>query len=172
MKPRHLVMGLALAGAAALVLFGDRSPSGAISEPVVRARPAAAPAAARAPAPVPTAAAVLPLIPRETLIGDPSAHTPALFGAAAAAPVTQVKNEAPPPPPPPSAPPLPFQVIGKAVSDGQWQVFLARGDRTYVVAANSVIDGVYRVDSIAPPSMTLTYLPLNQQQQLSIGALE
>ena len=36
MKPYHIVMGLALAGAAALVLFGDRTPAGDIVEPVAR----------------------------------------------------------------------------------------------------------------------------------------
>jgi hypothetical protein len=51
-----------------------------------------------------------------------------------------------------------------------WEVFLARGgDRTYVVRNQTVIEGVYRVDAIAPPTLKLTYLPLNQVQQLNIG---
>ena len=70
------------------------------------------------------------------------------------------------------APPMPFTFIGKAAADGAWEVFLARGDKTYVVRAKMVIDGTYRVDSIAPPFMSLTYLPLNQVQQLNIGVLD
>jgi hypothetical protein len=55
------------------------------------------------------------------------------------------------------------------VTDGQWEVYLARGEQTYVVKNHSVIDGVYRVDAIAPPTLTMTYLPMNQVQQLNIG---
>jgi hypothetical protein len=32
-----------------------------------------------------------------------------------------------------------------------------------------VVDDSYRVESIRPPLMTLTYLPLGQVQQLNIG---
>ncbi len=70
------------------------------------------------------------------------------------------------------APPLPFQFLGKAAEKGEWEVFLARGDKTYVVRKQDVIDGAYRVDAIAPPNLTLTYLPLNQVQQLNIGVLD
>ena len=78
----------------------------------------------------------------------------------------------PPPPPPPSAPPLPFTFLGKAVSNGQGEVFLARGSETLIVRDKMVLDGVYRIDVIAPPGMTMTYLPLNQVQQLNIGVLD
>ncbi|PWF48754.1 hypothetical protein, partial [Massilia glaciei] len=77
--------------------------------------------------------------------------------------------QAPQPAPTPSAPPLPFAYIGKALGDGAWEVFLARGDQTHIVRTKTVIEGTYRVDAIAPPVMTLTYLPLNQVQQLNIG---
>ena len=77
-----------------------------------------------------------------------------------------------PPPPPPMAPPLPFVYLGKVAADGAWEVFLSRADKTYIVRANTVIDGAYKVVTIAPPVMTLTYLPLNQVQQLNIGVFE
>jgi hypothetical protein len=70
------------------------------------------------------------------------------------------------------APPLPFNYFGKAVQDGAWEVYLARGDKTYVVRNSTVIDGAYRVDRIAPPLLTVTYLPLNQVQQINIGAID
>ena len=47
-----------------------------------------------------------------------------------------------------------------------------RGDKTLIVKTGDIVDGVYRVDAIAPPVMTLTYLPLNQMQQMNIGVLE
>jgi hypothetical protein len=37
MKPRHLALGAALAAAALLVLFGDRSPDAGVAEAVERA---------------------------------------------------------------------------------------------------------------------------------------
>ena len=190
-KPRHALLALALAGAALLAVFGDRSPAGDIAEPVER--PAAALVRTAVPAPVPVAAApakasdapagqtVLALVPRDVLIGD----SDAAFGQGqnGAGPFAHQDWTPPPPPPPPpqpappppppTAPPLPFTFIGKSVGDGAWEVYLARGDRTYVVREKgAVIDGTYRVESIAPPVLTLTYLPLNQIQQLNIGVFD
>lgn len=194
MKPRHLVLGAALAVAALLAVFGDKSPDGAVAEAVDRApapRPAPnAPTAAAivtspapAPARAPAAAAgtgaagetILALVPREILIGDGDTQFrqdgQGVFGRQDWTPPPP-PPPAPPPPPPPSAPPLPFTFIGKSVADGAWEVYLARGDRTYVVRDKTVIDGTYRVDAIAPPVLTLTYLPLNTVQQLNIGVFD
>ena len=184
MKPRHLLMGAALAAAALLVVFGDRSPDTGVAEAVERA-PAARTAAAPAPVQTPVAAPeqakaagagspILALVPREILIGDSIDQfrqgENAVFGRQDWTPPPP--PPAPAPPPPPSAPPLPFTFIGKSVADGAWEVYLARGDRTYVVRDKAVIDGTYRVDAIAPPVLTLTYLPLNQVQQLNIGVFD
>jgi hypothetical protein len=167
MKQRHVLLG-ALLLAAGFAVFGDRSPAGAVVEPVQRSAVAAAPARARPAAPDPAAAvAILRLVPRETLIED-GAKGGTAFGS---------QNWTPPPvppapaapPPPPSAPPLPFTFLGKAVEKGEWEVFLARGDQTLIVRDKMVIDGVYRIDRIEPPGMTFTYLPLNQVQLLNIG---
>jgi hypothetical protein len=185
MKPRHLVLGAALAGAALLVLFGDRTPDTDVAEAVERAPgpraavlvPATAPAATRAPAAGGNAAGapILALVPRETLIGDSDTQfrqaENGVFGRQDWTPPPPPPPPAPPPPPP-SAPPLPFTFIGKSVADGTWEVYLARGDRTYVVRDKALIDGTYRVDAIAPPVLTLTYLPLNTVQQLNIGVFE
>jgi hypothetical protein len=75
----------------------------------------------------------------------------------------------PEPPPPPTAPPLPFNVLGKKLEDGAWQVFLARENQIFPVKRQDTIDNIYRIEEIRPPLMTLTYLPLNQRQTLSIG---
>jgi hypothetical protein len=181
MKPYQAVMALALVGAAGLVLFGDNSPSTEIAEAVTRAdkpAPSAAPAPRSASSEKPQAdTIILPLVPRARLVGESG---DAAFASGEGVFMGQNWNPPPPPPPPPSntpppppmAPPMPFTFIGKALADGTWEVFLARGDKTYSVRAQTVIDGTYRVERIAPPLMSLTYLPLNQQQQMNIGALE
>ena len=194
MNPRHLLMGLALAGAAALVAFGDNTPDDGIAEAVERAPakpaavplpPSAAPVALQTPLQTgvkePGAGrepVIGRLLPRASLIGDEDDALGGggdLFG-------RRDWNPPPPPqpvqatlaqaPPPPSAPPLPFTYLGKAAVDGKWEVYLARGDKTYVVRDKDVLEGTYRVDAVAPPNLTFTYLPLNQVQQLNIGVLD
>lgn len=72
--------------------------------------------------------------------------------------------------PVPSAPPLPFIYIGKMLEEGnKYSVFLERQSRTYIVSAGEKIDVNYRVDTIIPPVMTLTYLPLDIKQTVQIG---
>ncbi|NNG23778.1 hypothetical protein [Telluria aromaticivorans] len=189
MKRRHIAMGAALVLAAGLVVFGDRTPEDAVAEPVERA-PATAAAAPvpedAVPAAKAGAPAILRLVPRETLIGggedrfgasegeNTGDDRGAVFG-------RQDWTPPPPPPPPPEpappapapvAPPLPFTYIGKSLQDGTWEIYLVRGDRTHLVRENMVIDGTYRVDAIKPPVLTLTYLPLNQVQQLNIGVFD
>lgn len=205
MTPRHLLLGAALVGAAALVLFGDKTPDGGVAEPVERVAPkagasaaaassaaavgAAAVVAAPAPVSVPVSApartgkgtpapdvAILRLVPRAQLVGEQGdavmAGADGMFGTQTFTPPPPPPPK-PPPPPPPVAPPLPYTFIGKALSDGAWEVFLARGsDRTLIVRNQMVLDGAYRVDAIAPPVMKLTYLPLNQVQQLNIGVAD
>ncbi|SFV14636.1 hypothetical protein [Pseudoduganella namucuonensis] len=218
MTPRHMLMGAALVGAAALVLFGDKTPPGDVAEAVDRrapapaapalagaagapaaatggataagpsaaAQPAAAAPAEPAPAPAPVRAgkgaaaadvAILRLIPRATLVGESGegafAANEGVFRNHNWTPPPPPPPPAPPPPPPPppQAPPLPFTYLGKAATSEGWEVFLARGaDRTYVVRNQMVIEGVYRVDAISPPTLKITYLPLSQVQQLNIGA--
>ncbi|MDB5961368.1 MAG: hypothetical protein JWP59_2662 [Massilia sp.] len=175
MKPRHLALGAALLVAAAFAFFGDKSPSGEVVEAAPRnagkAQGTAAPARAGVGVSGKTVATpiVLALLPREQLMEQGGAPGTA-FG---------VQNWTPPPPPPkpappppPVAPPLPFTYLGKVLENGVWEVFLARGSETLIVRKETVVDGVYRVDAIAPPSMTMTYLPLKQVQQINIGVPE
>ncbi len=185
MKPYQVAMGLALAGAAALVLFGDRTPGGEIVEPVVR-RGAPSPSSAAAPSARAQAGAkpevaIARLVPRAQLVGETGDAT---FGAGegvflgqnwnppAPLPTAAERAAANAPPPPAVAPPVPFNYFGKAVQDGAWEVYLARGDKTYIARNQSVIEGAWRVDRIAPPLLTVTYLPLNQVQQINIGAID
>ena len=177
MKPRHIAMGAALVLAAGLVLFGDKAPDAGLAEPVERA---AVPAPARAATPSAKSSdeiAIARLVPREALIGERGER----FGEGENSlfarhdwtpPPPPPSNEPPPPPPPPSAPPLPFTYLGKSLQDGVWEIYLARGERTYLVRDGITIDGTYRVEAIRPPVLTLTYLPLDQSQQLNIGVFD
>ncbi|MES2016630.1 MAG: hypothetical protein V4484_09045 [Pseudomonadota bacterium] len=177
MNPRHIAMGLALLVAAGLALFGDKTPSSEVAEAVERK-----PAAVRAAAPESDSkpgvatAQILALVPRAALVGEGDeamGGSADVFGRQDWTPPPPPPNHGKaPPPPPPMAPPLPFTYLGKAAEAGHWEVFLAIGDKTYVVRDKMVIDGVYRVDAIAPPNLTLTYLPLNQVQLLNIGVLD
>ncbi len=181
-------MGVALLAAGALVLFGDNSPESDVAEAVER-KPAragttttttvAAVAAPKRGAAADADPVILRLAPRAALIGDGDdamGRGQDVFGRRdwnPPPPPPPAESEAKAlPPPPPSAPPLPFTYLGKAASAGSWEVFLAIGDKTYIVRDKMVIDGIYRVDAIAPPTLTLTYLPLNQVQQLNIGVLD
>jgi hypothetical protein len=84
-------------------------------------------------------------------------------------PVAAVK---PPPPPPPMAPPLPFSFLGKKSEAGAWEVYLARGDLSYIVREGTTFAEVYRVEHVKPPEMTLIYLPLEQTQVMNIGVAQ
>lgn len=68
-----------------------------------------------------------------------------------------------------ATPPLLLTFLGKKYEDGSWVVFVGWQDEVYIVKEKDVISNAYRVDSIRPPDMTLTYLPLNQIQIMSIG---
>jgi len=83
-------------------------------------------------------------------------------------PPVELKPKNPPPPPPPTAPPLNFKFIGKKLEDGIWEVYLSRGDTSFIARPLEVIDGNYRVDSITQNALVLTYLPLNQVQRMNI----
>ncbi len=192
MKTKHLIMGAALVGAAALVAFGDNSPDTSVAEPVTRgATDARLAQRAQAPAVLPPAATssvassqtapakaaphILRLLPRHALVDGSGLKEGANVFASrdwTPPPPPPPPVAAPPPPPPPTAPPLPFTLIGKANENGALEVYLARAGKVYIVKPKTVIDGTYRVDAIAPPLLTLTYLPLNQVQQLNIGAFD
>lgn len=181
MKARHVLLAAGLVIAASLVIFGDKTPAGGIAEPVARAvQPAvsSAPATKATPRDAVRAALtpepeILALQSRDTLIGGAGSEKSAegLFGSQSWMPPPPPPPK-PAPPPPPTAPPLPFTYLGKKVEDGTWEVFLARGDQTFIVRQQTIIDGTYRVDSIKPPTVVLTYLPLNQVQTLTIGGID
>lgn len=116
---------------------------------------------------------LIPILKRDAWFTNQSEPAPPpavdLFG---------LRSWTPPPPPPstthvaappPMAPPLPFTLVGKKLESGAWEVYLSRGDNTYIVREGTRFADHYRVERISPPQMTLTYLPLEQSQTLSVG---
>ena len=89
----------------------------------------------------------------------------------------------PPPPPPtpapapppkpvaPTAPPVPFSFVGMVEKGvGKPRAFLAKGDALLIVEAGEVLENnTYRIDSLGPNQVVLTYLPLNMRQSIDIG---
>jgi hypothetical protein len=67
-------------------------------------------------------------------------------------------------------PTLPFTYLGKQKQEGQWRVFLEKEGSTMVVKQDDVVDAVYQVQSIAPPTLTLIYLPRGETQTMEIGS--
>ncbi|MFZ6755234.1 hypothetical protein ACO0KY_17870 [Undibacterium sp. Dicai25W] len=171
-------MGLCISGGFAF--FGNKAPDSNVAEPVIR-KAIPSNTQKRRDSNMPTAIqnegtkylsrGITELIDRKTLITSSPGDSSLLF-------VSQNWNPPPPkpakpaPPPPPVAPPLPFQYLGKKSEDGVVEVYLGSGDKSYVVQKGAVINGLYKVESIAPPIMTMTYLPLNQLQTIQIGSLE
>ncbi|ANJ87165.1 hypothetical protein [Pandoraea oxalativorans] len=121
------------------------------------------------------ASSIVAPVPREMLAdaGGPPAPQ-RLFVSQNWGPPPPAPSSAPIPtaPLPPTAPPLPFTYLGKALAAGAWEVYLARGEKTFIVHENSVVDDVYRVASIKPPRLSLIYIPMNQQQELDIGGTQ
>ncbi|MDY7574746.1 hypothetical protein [Actimicrobium sp. CCI2.3] len=174
MTPRHLLMTAALLMAGALLAFGDRTPSSNVAEAVARTPVAVTKPAASGTTATATGPLIVALQPRGALlVADVQAGSSAETGLFAHTDWTPLPvAPAAVKPLPAEPPPMPLTYIGKAVSDGVLEVFLASADKTYVVTAKSVIDGVYRVESIAPPLLSLTYLPMNRLQQIQIGVLD
>ncbi|ODP34597.1 hypothetical protein [Pandoraea sp. ISTKB] len=122
------------------------------------------------------ASSIVAPMPREHLVdtdGAP-ASSARLFASQNWGPPPPAPSSAPAPlaPLPPTAPPMPFTYLGKAQAAGAWEVYLARGEKTFIVHENSVVDDVYRVESIKPPRLSLIYIPMNQQQELDIGGAQ
>ena len=175
MKRRHLLMLGALTIAIWLALFADKTPGTSVVEPVTRNTKALPRVSAKINTVSPASIdGVLALRARTELIGGARENnSSALFGS---------QNWEPPPPKvvpvkpqrpaPPTAPPVPFTYLGKKIEDGVWEVFLARGEQTYIVHEQALLEGLYRVDAIKPPTLSLTYLPLKQMQTLQIGGVE
>ncbi len=201
MKARHYLLAAALIVTAWFSFIADKAPGGGVAEPVERTghtnaqkkpQPQSKSAALAPPVAGPAAVAtvdasksnaekgngkpeplILALRNRAELIGGATVagNTNGLFGSQSWTPPPAPEPK-PSAAPPPTAPALPFTFLGKKLEDGSWEVYLGRGDNTLIVQEKTEIDATYRVESIKPPTLTLTYLPLNQMQTMPIGGVE
>lgn len=186
MKLRHALLTLALTCAGWLAFYADKSPADDFSEP---SKPGHFPRTEQVLAMSTTGLAATEVVAqtqatktadllriqsRTELIGNGNGEGKKidLFAVANWVPTPTAQNLPPAQPARPTAPAVPFKFIGKKLETGNWEVYLARDQRTMVATRGAILEGSYRVDAIEPPTMRLTYLPLDQVQQLTIGPNE
>ena len=71
----------------------------------------------------------------------------------------------------PSAPPVPYRVAGQVVQEDGMRVVLAKGDRVFEARQGDTLEGGFRLEAIAPHSLTFVYLPLGVKQELQIAGV-
>lgn len=183
MNARSVLLLTALLVSAWLAIFGDKTPNSAVAEPTDPTRPQKSIAApqletssstpnSKNKKPSEPAIFVLEhrMTPLKASTSTSASQSVAIFETQTWTPPPPViRPSKPVPPPPPIAPPLPFTFLGKKVEDGQYEVYLGRGTQTLIIREKMIIDGIYRVDAINPPTLLFTYLPLNQVQIMPIG---
>jgi hypothetical protein len=167
---RRVWLGAFLAGSLALVLF-DQQP-GVVPEAAQASAKVAPSVSTIVPVRAPEQLMILVLRPR-SLSANSGVDLFAVQTPVVTAPNTPTVAPAPIPAiVPPVPPPFPYSILGKKLEDGKWDVFLSRQNRTFAIRTGDVLDNTYRVDDIRPPSMTLTYLPMNLPQSIPIGVWE
>ena len=94
-----------------------------------------------------------------------------LFGVKTwSAPPAPQQPRTPPPPVAPVAPPFPYAVAGSVVDPNGLMIVFTHQQRNFVLRVGEVLEQTYRVESIDPQSVTLTFLPLGLTQRVPIGA--
>lgn len=88
-----------------------------------------------------------------------------MFGSGAPAALAQATA---PPPAKPVAPAFPYTFMGALQEGGERTLFLSSADRVVSVKTHDTIDGVYRIDRITSDQLVVTFLPLKQQQVISL----
>lgn len=69
--------------------------------------------------------------------------------------------------PPVELPPLPYVYLGKMEEPGgKVLTFLQKGDIAYTATIGTVLDNMYRVESVSATTVEFTYLPLHKKQVL------
>lgn len=162
MNARRMLLLMTLALSASLVVW-DRTRGVAVV--VAPSKPAGSPLPAGAAKPATTGGIAIGAL---RLRDDYKDDATDAFAATSSPPPAPTAVQ--PLPLAPSAPPLPFTVIGKKFEAGTWEVYLSKGDHTYIVTKGMVLDSDYKVDDINATQLYLIYLPLNEKQTLPIGA--
>lgn len=68
----------------------------------------------------------------------------------------------------PVAPAVPYRFAGKLIHNGKEELLLARGNDVFPVHEGELLDGAYRVQSIAPDRVTLLYVPLGRRVHVDV----
>jgi hypothetical protein len=174
MKRKHIVLGALFAGGAAILAFTGGAPADQIVEAAPHRHVAPPVASSGVPSSVVSIAALRARAEPVGATGGDSRRQ--LFGTLPLAPplpsAAPAGTDIPPLPSAPSAPDMPFTYVGKQAADGRWEVYLARGDETLIVREQTIIDGTYQIETIAPPTLTLVYLPTRLVQTLDIGSAD
>lgn len=77
----------------------------------------------------------------------------------------------PAPPVAPMAPPFPYTIAGSIVDANGMMIVFTNQQQNFALRVGEVLDKTYRVESIDPQSVTLTYLPLGLTQRVATGGL-
>lgn len=87
---------------------------------------------------------------------------------------------APAPPPPqlvaaaeaPAPIVFPYRYLGRLVAtDGSEKVYVTNGTAMVAIVAGTMLDNIYRVESVDQSSIVTTYLPSNQKIEIPISSL-
>jgi hypothetical protein len=112
----------------------------------------------------------LPASPRSAWTA-PDAVASQSWGVAAAAAATgavaldAAATTAPVAEPPPTAPALGYQLVGR-IDDERPRVVLTNAQHSVVLGVGELLDAQWRIDSIGPTGIALTWLPGRQKQTL------
>lgn len=63
---------------------------------------------------------------------------------------------------------VPYRFAGKMIREGKEELLLARGNNVFPVHEGELLDGAYRVQSIAPDRVTLLYVPLGRRVHVDV----
>lgn len=164
-RQRRIAFGIALVTTVAVsAVSGNEAVDDGVVRPVLR--PAASGHIADSDSERITVAA---LDPRRINRDEGEAMTVDVFAVKSWAPLPLLQAPVAVQPVIPVAPPLPFRYVGQLGElDGKVAVYLARGEDVYTVKVGDLIEAQYRLDSLDETKVTLTYLPMNQQQILAI----
>lgn len=153
-RARWLILMLALAASVGAALYVSQTgPDAVTTAQAAPLRARAAPVAVQEAAPVwraPLGNAVAPM----EIFAQPETQAPQAAAPVAAAPRTPA-----------------LRVIGAMREDGEVIVFLSDGKNGHAVSKGDTVNERYRVQTIAPPAMTLLDLRTRRRIRLQIGAL-
>jgi hypothetical protein len=177
-RNRMLLLLPLLAAAVCLAIFGDKTPNGGAKAAVTPVKPPSIQATAarevqsnKGKSPV-QLEGIERLVPRSQLTSAAAEASADLFVSPdwsakphpTPAPVTaQLAPE-----PVPVAVPN-YRVLGKKLENEVWELYLGQDDASFIVRAGDTLEGIWRIEKIDPPTVSMTHVPTGNTQSLAIG---